>query len=149
MYHKVIILGNLGRDPEFRYTPLGTPVATFTVAANRRWTGDDGQRHEETIWFRVSAFGRLADVAYQYLRKGMRVYVEGRLTPDHKTGCPRIFTRRDGTVGTSFEVRADVLRILQSRPEIPAAPREEEDIPDPFPEDAFKDLPGPDEVIPF
>ena len=147
MYHKVMILGHLGRDPELRYTPQGTPVATFTVAANRRWTGDEGQRHEETIWFRVSAFGRLADVAYQYLRKGMRVYVEGRLTPDRNTGRPRIFTRRDGSVGAAFEIRADVLRILQSRTE--SLREEKENIPDPFPEDAVADLPGSDEEIPF
>ena len=147
MYHKIIIIGNLGRDPELRYTPQGTPVANFTVAANRRWTGQDGQRHEETVWFRVSAFGRLADVAYQYLRKGMRVYVEGRLTPDRNTGCPRIFTRRDGSVGTSFEIRAEVLRILQSRTE--SLREEEEDIPNPFPVDAVADLPGSDEEIPF
>ena len=136
MYHKVMILGHLGRDPELRYTPQGTPVATFTVAANRRWTGDEGQRHEETIWFRVSAFGRLADVAYQYLRKGMRVYVEGHLVPDRGTGRPRIFTRRDGSVGTSFEVRADTLRILSRREEAVFSGE-------------VVDLPGEDEEIPF
>ncbi len=151
MYHKIIILGNLGRDPELNYTPQGTPVARFTVAANRRYTTQEGQQVEETIWFRVSAWGRLADIAQQYLRRGMRVYVEGRLVPDPQTGQPRIFTRADGTVGTSYEVRAEVLRILSPRGEVEEAPPEASVSPSTTqpPAAPVDDLPATDEEIPF
>ena len=115
MFHKIIILGRLGRDPELRYTATGSPVANFSVAANRRYTAQEGQRVEETIWFRVSAWGKLAEVVHQFLRKGMAVYVEGRLIPDLNTGSPRIYQRRDGTAGASYEVRAETLRILSER----------------------------------
>ncbi len=154
MYHKIIILGNLGRDPEMRYTQQGTPVAVFTVAANRRYKNQEDQLIEETIWFRVSAWGRLAEMAHQYLRKGMRVYIEGRLVPDPQTGQPRLFTRSDGTVGTSYEVRANLIRILTPRgEELPAETAGPADIaaappstPSTGPVD---DLPGEEEEIPF
>jgi len=70
MYHKIIIVGNLGRDPEMRYTPDGTPVTHFSVATNRRWTDQEGQQHDETTWWRVTAWGRQAEVCNQYLQKG-------------------------------------------------------------------------------
>ncbi len=150
MYHKIIILGNLGRDPELNYTPQGTPVARFTVAANRRYTTQDGQQVEETIWFRVSAWGRLADIVQQYLRRGMRVYVEGRLVPDPNTGQPRLFTRSDGTVGTSYEVRAEVIRILTPRGEAPEeAPDMTTSTSGSSPTAPVDDLPAADEEIPF
>ncbi len=120
MYHKVILIGNLGRDPELRYTPQGTPVTTFTVATNRVYTNGDGEQTQETVWFRVSAWGRLAETCNQYLRRGMRVYIEGRLVPDPNTGGPRLFTRQDGTVGTSFELRAHMVKFLSSRQEMNA-----------------------------
>ncbi len=115
MFHKIIVIGHLGRDPELRYTATGSPVANFSVAANRRYTAQDGQRVEETIWFRVTAWGNLAEIVHQFLRKGMAVYVEGRLVPDLNTGTPRIFKRRDGSIGASYEVRAETLRILSGR----------------------------------
>ncbi len=115
MFHKIIILGRLGRDPELRYTATGSPVANFSVAANRRYTDSEGRRVEETVWFRVTAWGKLAESVTQYLRKGMAVYIEGRLVPDLNTGAPRIFKRRDGTAGASYEVRAETLRILSGR----------------------------------
>ncbi len=121
MYHKVILIGNLGRDPELRYTPQGTPVTTFTVATNRIYTNAAGEQTQETVWFRVSAWGRLAETCNQYLRRGMRVYIEGRLVPDPNTGSPRMFTRQDGTVGTSFELRAQVVKFLTSRQDMDAA----------------------------
>ena len=112
MFHKIIILGRLGRDPELRYTATGNPVANFSVAANRRYTDGEGRRVEETVWFRVTAWGKLAEIVTQYLRKGMAVYIEGRLVPDLNTGAPRIFKRRDATAGASYEVRAETMRIL-------------------------------------
>ena len=77
--NKVRIIGHLGRDPEMRYTPSGRPVTTFSVATTRSWTSADGERHEETEWFNVVAWGSLAEICNQYLHKGQQVYVEGRL----------------------------------------------------------------------
>lgn len=117
MYHKITIIGNLGRDPEMRYTPDGTPVTTFSVATNRRWTNPDGSQGEETIWFRVTAWRRLAETAADYLRKGRQVYIEGRLQPDKNTGGPRVYQRQDGTSGASYEVVADLIKFIGARPE--------------------------------
>ncbi len=114
-YQKLIIVGNLGRDPEMRYTPDGTPVTSFSIATNRRWTNSDGSQGEETVWFRVSVWRRQAEIAAQYLSKGRQVMVEGRLTPDKATGGPRIWTRQDGTPGASYEVTADRIVFLGGR----------------------------------
>lgn len=117
MYHKIIIVGNLGRDPEMRFTPNGQPVTSFSVASNRRYTGADGQPVNETIWFRITVWGKQAEACSQYLRQGSRVLVEGTLVPDSATGSPRIFQRRDGTAGASFEVRAQTVKFLSARGE--------------------------------
>lgn len=77
--NKVMIIGRLGRDPEMRYTPNGRAVTTFSVATSRTWTTSDGERHEETEWFNVVAWGNLAEVCNQHLAKGRQVYMEGRL----------------------------------------------------------------------
>jgi single-strand DNA-binding protein len=77
--NKVMILGNLGRDPEMRYTPSGRPVTTFSVAVSRTWNTADGERHTETEWFNVVAWSKLAETCKQYLAKGKQVYIEGRL----------------------------------------------------------------------
>lgn len=77
--NKVMIIGHLGRAPELRYTPSGRPVASFSVATTRNWMSADGERHEETEWFNIVAWGSLAEICGQYLHKGKRVYVEGRL----------------------------------------------------------------------
>lgn len=77
--NKVIIVGNLGRDPEMRYLPSGSPVTNFSVAVSRRWKSRDGEDREETEWFNVNCFDRLAEIANEYLTKGKQVYVEGRL----------------------------------------------------------------------
>jgi len=106
-YQKVIIVGNLGRDPEMRYTADGTPVTSFSVATNRRWTSQDGSKGEETVWFRVSAWRRTAETCAQYLSKGRQVMVEGRLTADKATGGPRVWTGQDGQVRASYELTAD------------------------------------------
>ena len=78
-FNKIIIVGNLGRDPELRYTPQGTPVCTFSVATSERRKSREGDQEEITTWFRVQVWGRQADSAAQYLMKGRQVYVEGRL----------------------------------------------------------------------
>lgn len=77
--NKVMIIGNLGRDPEMRYTPSGKPVTSFSVAVSRSWVKPEGDRTEATDWFNVVAWGRLAEICSQYLTKGSMVYVEGRL----------------------------------------------------------------------
>ena len=115
MYHTIIIVGNLGKDPEMRYTPSGQAVTNFSVATNRQYTGSDSQAVKETIWFRVSTWGKLAETCNQYLKRGRSVLIEGRLTPDKDTGGPRIWTRQDGTAGASFEVTANTVRFLGGR----------------------------------
>ena len=77
--NKVILVGNLGGDPELRSTPGGTSVASFTLATNESWNDKDGARQERTEWHRIVAWGRLAEICGQYLRKGRQVYIEGRL----------------------------------------------------------------------
>jgi single-strand DNA-binding protein len=117
MYQSLTIAGNVGKDPEMRYTPSGQAVTSFTVATNRQYTGSNGEQVKETIWFRVSAWGKMAETCNQYVKKGMKVLVEGRLTADKNTGGPRIWTRQDGTAGASFEVTANTVRFLSSRNE--------------------------------
>jgi len=114
MYQKLVIVGNLGRDPEMRYTPGGQAVTNLSVATNRRYTTSDGQQVEETAWFRVSVWGRQAETVHQYLKKGRQVLVEGRLVPD-ENGNPRIWNRQDGTPAASFEVSANRVVFLGGR----------------------------------
>ncbi len=140
MYHTLIIVGNLGNDPEMRYTPTGQAVTKMSVATNRQYTASDGNTVKETVWFRVTVWGKLAETCSQYLKKGNKVLIEGRLTPDPSSGGPRIWTRQDGTPAASYEVTANTVRFLTTRSEAeaglmgdyPAAPfaeAEGEDIP--------------------
>jgi single-strand DNA-binding protein len=141
MYQQLIIVGNLGKDPEMRYTPSGTPVTSLSVATNRKYTGSDGQVVKETTWFRVSVFGKSAETAAQYLKKGSPVLVEGRLTPDKASGGPRVYTRPDGTMGATYEVFANTVRFLSSRGE---------GGPGPAPTPSDEDVPvGTEDEIPF
>lgn len=79
MLNKVMLIGNLGRDPEIRHTSTGSPVANFSIATNRRWKDRDGNRQEQTEWHNIVVFGRQAEIAGQYLTRGRRIYLEGRL----------------------------------------------------------------------
>jgi single-strand DNA-binding protein len=117
MWHTIIIVGNVGKDPEMRFTPNGQAVTSFSVATSRQYTANNGQQVKETIWFRVSAWGKQAETCNTYLKKGSKVLVEGRLTADPNTGNPRIYQRQDGTSGASFEVSASTVRFLSSRSE--------------------------------
>ncbi len=142
MYQKIIIVGNLGRDPEMRYTPSGQAVTSFSVATNRQYTTSSGEKVKETTWFRISVWGRMAEVCNQYLRRGSKVLIEGRLRPDPATGGPRTWTGNDGIVRASFEINADVVRFLSSR-------NESMDANTPAPASGA-DLPlPPDDDIPF
>ena len=87
--NKMLVIGNLGRDPEMRYTPSGQAVTNFSVATSYRYTTADGESREETEWFNVSVWGRQAESCNQYLSKGRKVYVEGRLKS-------RTYETRDG-----------------------------------------------------
>lgn len=117
MYQSLTIVGNVGKDPEMRYTPTGQAVTSFSLATNRQYTGSNGEQVKETIWFRVSTWGKLAETCNQYVKKGSKVLVEGRLTADKNTGGPRIWTKQDGSSGASFEVTANTVRFLSSRQE--------------------------------
>ena len=114
-FHTIIIVGNLGRDPEMRYTPNGSAVTSMNVASNRVYTDQSGQRVKETTWFRVSVWGKQAESVNNYLQKGSMVLVEGELRPDKETGGPRVFTRNDGTTGASYEISARTVRFLTPR----------------------------------
>jgi single-strand DNA-binding protein len=111
MYQKLILIGNLGRDPEMRYTPEGNPMSNFSMATSRKYGDKD-----ETTWFRVTVFGKQAENCYQYLRKGSKVLVEGRLYSD-SNGNPNVFQRKDGSYGSSYEVTAENIRFLSPRSE--------------------------------
>ena len=114
-FHTIIIVGNLGRDPEMRYTPNGNAVTSLNVASNRAYTDSNGQRVKETTWFRVSVWGKQAENANTYLQKGSMVLIEGELRPDKETGNPRTFTRNDGSTGASYEIFARNVRFLSTR----------------------------------
>ena len=111
MYQQITIVGNLGRDPEMRYTASGVPVTNFSVAVSKRWTSQDGQRQEKTTWFRVAAWRQQAELASQYLTKGQKVLVVGELED------PQLWTDRDGNQRASLEVTARDIRFLSSREE--------------------------------
>jgi single-strand DNA-binding protein len=128
---KLMIIGNLGQDPEMRYTPSGKAVTNFSVASNRTWTGQDGEKHEQVVWYRVSAWNRLAEICNQYLSKGRQVYVEGELRPD-ENGGPRVWEANDGSPRASFAVTARAVQFLGGRnggSDAPDAPEEPEEVP--------------------
>lgn len=106
-YQKVVVVGNVGSSPEMRYTPGGQAVTNFSVASNRQYVAASGEKVEETTWFRVSTWGKLAETCNQHLKSGRQVLVEGRLTPDKDTGGPRVYAKKDGTQAASFEITAD------------------------------------------
>ena len=103
--NKLLAIGNVGTDPEMRYTPNGNPVTSFRLATNRRYTTAEGEQREETEWFTVSAWNKLAETCNQYVTKGMRVYVEGRLKSDTWTG-------NDGQTRFRLEITANDVRFL-------------------------------------
>ncbi|MCI4397682.1 MAG: single-stranded DNA-binding protein [Acidobacteria bacterium] len=103
--NKVILVGNLGRDPELKYTPNGTAMANFTVATNEKWKDKEGKEQEATEWHRVVAFGKLAEICGEYLHKGRQVYIEGKIRS-------RTYKDREGNEKTLFEIRADQMVML-------------------------------------
>lgn len=106
--NKVILVGNLGRDPELRYTAEGTAMCNLSLATTSQWKDKSGERREETEWHRVNMFGRLAEIAGQYLKKGRSVYIEGRLRT-------RKYTDSNGVEKYSTEIVADQMQMLGGR----------------------------------
>ena len=117
--NKVILIGNVGGDPEMRYTPDGKPVTSFSVATSRRYTTSGGESKEETDWFRITVWGKLAEVCNQFVTKGKQVYVEGRLHA-------RSWEGQDGRAHTSLEVTADQVLLLGKPAAAAALPEEGE-----------------------
>ena len=107
-FNRIILVGNLGRDPELRYTAQGTPVCTFTMATNDRRKDRNGEMQDQTTWFRVTLWNRQAETASQYLHKGKPVYIEGRLRVEE-------FTDREGRQRQSLEVTATDMQFIGSR----------------------------------
>ncbi len=111
--NKVILIGNIGRDPELRYTASGQPVANFSLATSESWTNRDGEREQRTEWHRIVAWGRLAEICGEHLSKGKQVYIEGRLQT-------REWEDRDGNKRRTTEVTAQQLLMLGRRGDAPS-----------------------------
>src|ERR671938_616025 len=120
--NRISIIGNLGRDPEVRMTPTNTVVTTFSVAVNERRRDAEGNPQEKTLWFRVTAFGRLAEICAQYLAKGAGVYVEGRLDPQEWTDAA-------GANRFTLGLVASDVRMLDGRGPEDEAPASRTDVP--------------------
>lgn len=108
-YHSTTILGNLGHSPEIRYLPSGDAVCNFSVAVTEKWK-KDGEQKEQTTWYRVNAFGKLAEICGQYLTKGSAVLVVGKMQA-------RKYQGKDGTEKEAWELRADSMQMLSGKPE--------------------------------
>jgi len=144
--NKVILVGNLGRDPEVRYLPNGDPVANVTIATSSKYKNKSGELVEETEWHRVTFFGKLAEIVGQYLKKGKPIYVEGRI----KT---RKYTDKDGIEKYATDIIANEMQMLGGKDEFggsaPSAPRQESvrTAPKPAAPSGFEDM--DDDSIPF
>lgn len=106
MYQQIVLIGNLGNDPELRYTPSGVPVASFDLAVKKSWTDAEGGKQEKTTWFRVTAWRKLAEIAAQYLAKGKQILVVGEMED------ARAFTDKEGNSRASLEVTAQTIKFL-------------------------------------
>jgi len=138
--NKAIIIGRLGADPEIRYTPAGSTVANFNVATNRVWKDKDGNSKEETTWLRVVAWNRLAEIVKEYVKKGHRIYVEGRIQT-------RSWEDQNGQTRYMTEIVANQIQMLESVGAKPEPVGEAPDTPDIPPPDDME--PAPDDSVPF
>jgi single-strand DNA-binding protein len=114
-FNKITFVGHLGNEPEMRYTPSGKPVTSFNVASNDQYTNERGETIKITTWFRCTSWGKPAEIHNEYLRKGSKVLIEGKLHPDPKTGRPEIWTRQDGSAATDYNVTVKELYFLDSK----------------------------------
>lgn len=106
MYQQITLIGNLGNEPELRYTPSGVPVVSFNLAVNKSWTDAEGGKQDKTVWFRVTAWRKLAEIAAQYLAKGKQILVVGEMED------ARAFTDKEGNSRASLEVTAQTIKFL-------------------------------------
>lgn len=131
--NKVILIGNLGADPEVRYSSTGTAVANFRVATSENWTNKDGAKETRTDWHRVVAFGKLGEICAEYLSKGKQVYIEGKLRTrswEDKDGTKRWITEVVANNVVMLGQASDQTKGLGEEPgEVPPEPFQEEDIP--------------------
>ena len=134
--NKVILIGNLGADPELRYTPSGTPVANFSLATHEQWTNKDGEKGERTEWHRIVAWGRLGEICGEYLHKGSPVYIEGRIQS-------RSWEDRDGNRRYTTEIIAQAMQMLGG----PSKEGRAEGLEEKFPTE--EPISVPDDDIPF
>ena len=140
--NKAILVGRLGKDPELRYTPSGSAVASFTLATNERWTGQDGQSNERTTWHNIVAWGKQAEVIKEYLTKGKQVYIEGRIqnrTYDDKEGNKRYIS----------EVVVQNFQFLGSRGDASGEPAPAAETPSETPAPAPEGASNDDDDLPF
>lgn len=144
MYQRLVIVGNLGRDPEMRYTPAGYAVTSFSVAVNHKYTTSAGEQVSQVTWFRVSAWNKAAEACNQYLHKGSKVLVEGKLLPDKETGNPPMWKDKDGNPHASFDVSASTVRFLD-----PKGDRQEVKVEGDPSEDEGMLLPDPSDDVPW
>jgi len=146
MLNKVMLIGNLGADPEVRYTQDGTCVCNIRVATTERWKNRNGEPQERTEWHRVVLWGRLGEIAGQYLSKGRQVYIEGRLET-------RKWTDKEGNERYTTEIRAQTMQMLGGRGGTPAEPAPAKAAPpaagDPFADSPDFEAPPEDDDIPF
>lgn len=123
--NKAILLGNLGKDPEIRYTPQGTAVCNFSIATSRTWKGKDGVKKEETDWHSIVCFDRLAESCAEFLRKGSKVYVEGRIKTEK--------WEKDGEARQATKIYAQAVQFLDTRKDggasYEAGPQDMDDVP--------------------
>jgi len=117
MYQQIILIGNVGNDPEMRYTASGTPVSAFRMAVSKHWTSADGQKQEKTVWFRITAWQKLAEfVAAGYIVKGRQVMVMGEMEEANA------YVNKAGDPAASLEVTAKEIKLLGSKPQEEGAP---------------------------
>jgi single-strand DNA-binding protein len=109
MYQQIVLIGNLGNDPELRYTPSGVPVASFNLAVKKSWSDSEGGKQEKTTWFRVTAWRKLAEIAGQHLVKGKQVLIVGEMED------ARAFTDKEGNSRASLEVTAQTIKFLGTK----------------------------------
>ena len=126
--NKAMVIGNLGNDPEVRYTQNETPVATFSVASTERWKDSDGNKQEHTEWHRVVAWGKLAEICGKHLNKGDKVFIEGKLRT-------RKWEDQEGITRYTTEINARELEMLGGRQEGAGSPQEGDNVEPPIPDD--------------
>lgn len=140
--NKAILIGRLGKDPDLRYTPAGKAVASFTLATNERWIGQDGQSNERTVWHNIVAWGKQAEIIKEHLSKGRQVYIEGRIDN-------RSYDDKEGNKRYVSEIVVQNFRFLGSREPSAAEPAPASGVPSEAPAPAPEGASNDDDDLPF